>query len=78
VDLSYTDLDGRFSLGLERGEIVTLRATPAPADAPYWDVAATERIDTALACVHGPVGAGDEGLELVLPDPEAQDGAAGR
>jgi hypothetical protein len=70
VELSYTDLDGRFTLGLERGLLVTLIARAAPLDAPYWDQAAIERLDETLAARLGPVGAGDEDLELRLPAPE--------
>jgi len=69
VDLTYTDLEGRFALGLEWGQVVTLVALPAPEDAPYWDVEASRRIDPALACLHGPVEAGDAGLALRLPGP---------
>jgi len=69
VELSYTDLDGRFTLGLERGQLVTLVARAAPDNAPYWDQAAIERLDESLAARLGPVGAGDEDLVLRLPGP---------
>ena len=72
VELSYADLDGRFSLGLERGQLVTLVARPAPPDAPYWDQNAIARLDEALAATLGPVGAGDEDLVLRLPGPEGR------
>ena len=72
LDLSYTDLDGRFALGLSRGTLVHLVARPAPTDAPYWDQQAVARIGAERAVRSGPVGAGDQEIELRLPAPETR------
>jgi hypothetical protein len=71
LDLTYTDAEGRFALTLEPGTMAELLVWPAPTDGPYWDHAAIARIPEERGVRVPDVGAGDERIEVDLPEPGA-------